>query len=70
VNDIIVNMQTTIDFEFWDAQIKHFVGIYQSEDSSLKDKEEAKENLIEIRARLSRDIKDLNIQIKELEAQL
>ena len=63
-------MQTTIDFEFWDVQIKHFVDIYQSENSSPKDKEKAKENLIEIRARLSRDIKDLNIQIEELEAQL
>ena len=42
VNDIIVNMQTDIDFEFWDAQIKHFISIVQSDSTSRKDKKEAK----------------------------
>ena len=70
VNDIIVNMQTDIDFEFWDAQIKHFIGIIKSESASRKDKKEAKTYLIEIQTRLKRDVRDLNKYIKELETQL
>ena len=70
VNDIIVNMQTDIDFEFWDAQIKHFIGIIKSESASRKDKKEAKTYLIEIQTRLKRDVRDLNKYIKELESEL
>ena len=70
VNDIIVNMQTDIDFEFWDAQIKHFIGIIKSESASRRDKKEAKTYLIEIQTRLKRDVRDLNKYIKELETQL
>ena len=70
VNDIIVNMQTDIDFEYWDAQIKHFVSIFQSDDASRADKKEAKTHLTEIQSRLKRDVKDLNKYIKELESEL
>jgi len=70
VNDIIVNMQTDIDFEFWDAQIKHFVGIIQSDSASKKNKKEAKTYLTEIQTRLKRDVRDLNKYIKELESEL
>ena len=70
VNDIIVNMQTDIDFEYWDAQIKHFVSIFQSDDASRADKKEAQIHLTEIRSRLKRDVKDLNKYIKELESEL
>ena len=70
VNDIIVNMQTDIDFEFWDAQIKHFIGIIKSESASRKDKKEAKTHLTEIQSRLKRDVRDLNKYIKELESEL
>ena len=63
-------MQTDIDFEFWDAQIKHFIGIIKSESASRKDKKEAKTYLIEIQTRLKRDVRDLNKYIKELETQL
>ena len=63
-------MQTDIDFEFWDAQIKHFIGIIKSESASRKDKKEAKTYLIEIQTRLKRDVRDLNKHIKELESQL
>ena len=70
MNDIIVNMQTDIDFEFWDAQIKHFIGIIKSESASRRDKKEAKTYLIEIQTRLKRDVRDLNTYIKELETQL
>ena len=70
VNDIIVNMQTDIDFEFWDAQIKHFIGIIQSDSASRKNKKVAKTHLIEIQTRLKRDVRELNIYIKELETQL
>ena len=70
VNDIIVNMQTDIDFEYWDAQIKHFVSIFQSDGASRADKKEAKTHLIEIQSRLKRDVRDLNKHIKELESEL
>ena len=70
VNDIIVNMQTDIDFEFWDAQIKHFISIIQSDSASRKNKKVAKTHLIEIQSRLKRDVRDLNTYIKELETQL
>ena len=70
VNDIIVNMQTDIDFEFWDAQIKHFIGIIKSESASRKNKKVAKTHLIEIQSRLKRDVRDLNKYIKELESEL
>ena len=70
MNDIIVNMDTDIDFEFWDAQIKHFVSIFKSDTSSEEDKEMAEIYLNEIKARLKRDIKDLNKYIKELESEL
>ena len=70
VNDIIVNMQTDIDFEYWDAQIKHFVSIFQSDDASRADKKEAKTHLTEIHSRLTRDVRDLNKHIKELESEL
>ena len=70
VNDIIVNMQTDIDFEYWDAQIKHFVSIFQSDDASRADKKEAKIHLTEIQSRLKRDVRDLNKHIKELESEL
>ena len=70
VNDIIVNMQTDIDFEYWDAQIKHFVSIFQNDDASRADKKEAKIHLTEIQSRLKRDVRDLNKHIKELESQL
>ena len=63
-------MQTDIDFEFWDAQIKHFIGIIKSESASRKDKKEAKTYLIEIQTRLKRDVRDLNKYIKELESEL
>ena len=63
-------MQTDIDFEFWDAQIKHFIGIIQSDSTSKKDKKVAKTHLIEIQSRLKRDVRELNIYIKELETQL
>jgi hypothetical protein len=63
-------MKTDIDFEFWDAQIKHFVGIVKSDSASRRNKEVAKTHLIEIQSRLKRDVRDLNIYIKELEAQL
>ena len=63
-------MQTDIDFEFWDAQIKHFVSIVQSDEASKKDRKVAKTRLIEIQSRLKRDVRDLNKHIKELEAQL
>ena len=63
-------MQTDIDFEYWDAQIKHFVSIFQSDDASRADKKEAKTNLTEIQSRLKRDVRDLNKYIKELEAEL
>ena len=48
----MVNMQTDIDFEFWDAQIKHFVSIIKGESASKKDKKVAKTHLIEIQSRL------------------
>ena len=70
VNDIIVNMQTDIDFEYWDAQIKHFVSIFQSDDASRADKKEAETHLTEIQSRLKRDVRDLNKYIKELESEL
>ena len=70
MNDIIVNIQTDIDFEFWDAQIKHFIGIIQSDSASKKNKKVAKTHLIEIQTRLKRDVIELNIYIKELETQL
>ena len=70
MNDIIVNMQTDIDFEFWDAQIKHFIGIIKSDSASKKDKKRAKKHLIEIQTRLKRDVRDLNKYIKELESEL
>ena len=70
MNDIIINMQTDIDFEFWDAQIKHFVSIFQSDDASRTDKKEAQTHLTEIRSRLKRDVRDLNKYIKELESEL
>jgi hypothetical protein len=63
-------MDTDIDFEFWDAQIKKFVSILKSETSSEKDKDKAKAHLIEIQSRLKRDVKDLNKYIKELQTQL
>ena len=63
-------MQTDIDFEFWDAQIKHFVSIIKGESASKKDKKVAKTHLIEIQSRLKRDVRDLNKYIKELESQL
>tara|TARA_R110000751_G_scaffold948_1_gene3860 strand:+ start:270 stop:509 length:240 start_codon:yes stop_codon:yes gene_type:complete len=70
VNDIIVNMKTDVDFEYWDAQIKHFVSIFQSDSTSRADKEEAKTHLVEIHSRLTRDVRDLNKHIKELESEL
>ena len=70
MNDIIVNMQTDIDFEYWDAQIKHFVGIFQNSSASQRDKEKAKTSLVEIHSRLKRDVRDLNKHIKELESEL
>ena len=70
MNDIIVNMQTDIDFEFWDAQIKHFISIIKSDSASRKNKKIAKTHLIEIQTRLKRDVRELNIYIKELETQL
>jgi hypothetical protein len=63
-------MQTDIDFEFWDAQIKHFIGIIQSDSASRRNKKVAKTHLIEIQTRLKRDVRELNIYIKELETQL
>ena len=63
-------MQTDIDFEFWDAQIKHFVSIVQSDEASKKDRKVAKTRLIEIQSRLKRDVRDLNKHIKELESEL
>ena len=63
-------MQTDIDFEFWDAQIKHFVSIIKGESASKKDKKVAKTHLIEIQSTLKRDVRDLNKYIKELESQL
>ena len=71
VNDIIVNMQTDIDFEYWDAQIKHFVSIFQS-DSCVEGRQRKKPKLIlvEIQSRLKRDVRDLNKHIKELESEL
>ena len=63
-------MQTDIDFEYWDAQIKHFVSIFQNDDASRADKKEAKIHLTEIQSRLKRDVRDLNKHIKELESQL
>ena len=66
----MVNMQTDIDFEFWDAQIKHFVGIIQSDSASRRNKKVAKTHLIEIQTRLKRDVRDLNKYIKELETEL
>ena len=63
-------MQTDIDCEFWDAQIKHFVGIIQSDSASKKNKKEAKTYLTEIQTRLKRDVRDLNKYIKELESEL
>jgi hypothetical protein len=70
VNDIIVNMTTDIDFEFWDAQIKHFISIVQSDSASRNNKKVAKTHLIEIQSRLKRDVRDLNKYIKELESEL
>ena len=66
----MVNMDTDIDFEFWDAQIKHFVSIFKSDTSSEEDKDMAESHLNEIKARLKRDVKDLNKYIKELQAEL
>ena len=63
-------MQTDIDFEFWDAQIKHFIGIIKSESASRRAKKAAKPYLIEIQTRLKRDVRDLNKYIKELESEL
>ena len=63
-------MQTDIDFEFWDAQIKHFISIIKSDSASKKDRKRAKTHLIEIQTRLKRDVRELNIYIKELETQL
>ena len=63
-------MQTDMDFEYWDAQIKHFVSIFQSDSTSRADKEEAKTHLVEIHSRLTRDVRDLNKHIKELESEL
>ncbi len=63
-------MQTDIDFEYWDAQIKHFISILQSDDAPRADKEEAKIHLTEIQSRLKRDVRDLDKYIKELESQL
>ena len=63
-------MQTDIDFEFWDAQIKHFINIVQSDSASKKNRKRAKKHLIEIQSRLKRDVRELNIYIKELETQL
>jgi len=63
-------MQTDIDFEFWDAQIKHFIAIIKSDSASKKNKKVAKTHLIEIQTRLKRDVRELNIYIKELETQL
>ena len=63
-------MATDIDFEYWDAQIKHFVSIFQSDSASKKDKKVAKTHLIEIQSRLKRDVRDLNKYIKELESEL
>ena len=63
-------MQTDIDFEFWDAQIKHFVRHqYQCEaiQHQKKTRKLARTHLIEIQSRLKRDVKDLNKYIKELE---
>ena len=63
-------MQTDIDFEFWDAQIKHFIGIVKSDSASGRNKKVAKTHLIEIQSRLKRDVRDLNKYIKELESEL
>ena len=63
-------MQTDIDFEFWDAQIKHFISIIKSDSASKKNKKAAKTHLIEIQSRLKRDVRDLNKHIKELESEL
>ena len=63
-------METDIDFEFWDAQIKHFISIVQSDSASRNNKKIAKTHLIEIQSRLKRDVRDLNKHIKELESQL
>ena len=63
-------MKTDIDFEFWDAQIKHFVSIFQSDSTSRVDKKAAKTHLVEIHSRLTRDVRDLNKYIKELEIEL
>ena len=63
-------MQTDIDFEFWDAQIKHFIGIIKSNSASSRHKKIAKKHLIEIQTRLKRDVRDLNKHIKELESEL
>lgn len=70
MNGIIVNMKTDIDFEFWDAQIKHFISIVQSDSASRSNKKVAKTHLIEIQSRLKRDVRDLNKYIKELESEL
>jgi len=70
VNDIIINMQTDIDFEYWDAQIKHFAEVLKNDSSSTEDRDEATIHLVEIRTRLKRDIRDLDEFIKELESQL
>ena len=63
-------MQTDIDFEYWDAQIKHFAGVLKNDSSSTEDRDEAKTHLVEIRTRLKRDIIYLDKHIKELESQL
>ena len=63
-------MKTDIDFEFWDAQMKHFIGIIKSNSASSRHKKIAKKHLIEIQTRLKRDVRELNIYIKELETQL
>ena len=63
-------MQTDIDFEYWDAQIKHFIKVLQSDSSSTKDKNKAKTHLTEIQSRLKRDVRDLDKNIKDLESQL
>jgi|TARA_R100000008_G_scaffold84083_1_gene70666 hypothetical protein len=63
-------MNTDIDFEFWDAQIKHFISILHSDSSSKSDKKMAETHLTEIQTRLQRDVKDLNKYIKKLQAEL
>ena len=70
MNDIIINMQTDMDFEYWDAQIKHFAGVLKNDSSSIEDRDEAKTHLVEIRIRLKRDMIYLDDYIKELESQL